>query len=163
MLFRQKNGFLIRRVYKAKYINSKTYIRSFSKSFCFVYWVLLMKIFVLFFLSSMTDNFSNNSPDSQQHETYRSSSPEVFCKKGVLRNFAKFTGKHLCQNATERLFDRTPPVAPAEHRCLVFGNHFLNVPNILRQSNTKTVLKGIYISISQTTFSTKPFYVFFFF
>ena len=28
---------------------------------------------------------------------YRSSRPEVFCKKGVLRNFAKFTGKHLCQ------------------------------------------------------------------
>ena len=26
----------------------------------------------------------------------RSSGPEVFCKKGVLRNFAKFTGKHLC-------------------------------------------------------------------
>ena len=22
---------------------------------------------------------------------------EVFCKKGVLRNFAKLTGKHLCQ------------------------------------------------------------------
>ena len=22
--------------------------------------------------------------------------PEVFCEKGVLRNFAKFTGKHLC-------------------------------------------------------------------
>ena len=28
---------------------------------------------------------------------YRTSLPEVFCKKGVLRNFAKFTGKHLCQ------------------------------------------------------------------
>ena len=27
----------------------------------------------------------------------RSSRPEVFCKKGVLRNFAKFTGKHLYQ------------------------------------------------------------------
>ena len=26
----------------------------------------------------------------------RSSLPEVFCKKGVLRNFATFTGKHLC-------------------------------------------------------------------
>ena len=26
-----------------------------------------------------------------------SSRPEVFCKKGVLRNFAKFTEKHLCQ------------------------------------------------------------------
>ena len=23
--------------------------------------------------------------------------PEVFYKKGVLRNFTKFTGKHLCQ------------------------------------------------------------------
>ena len=28
----------------------------------------------------------------------RSSLPEVFCKKGVLRNFAKFTGKQLCQS-----------------------------------------------------------------
>ena len=26
------------------------------------------------------------------------SHPEVFCEKGVLRNFAKFTGKHLCQS-----------------------------------------------------------------
>ena len=29
---------------------------------------------------------------------FRSSRPEVFCKKGVLRNFTKFTGKHLCQS-----------------------------------------------------------------
>ena len=28
----------------------------------------------------------------------RSSRPTVFCEKGVLRNFAKFTGKHLCQS-----------------------------------------------------------------
>ena len=28
----------------------------------------------------------------------RSSLPEVFCKKGALRNFAKFTGKYLCQS-----------------------------------------------------------------
>ena len=28
----------------------------------------------------------------------RSSHPEVFCKKVVLRNFAKFTGKDLCQS-----------------------------------------------------------------
>ena len=28
----------------------------------------------------------------------RSSRPDVFCEKGVLRNFAKFTGKHLCQS-----------------------------------------------------------------
>ena len=39
---------------------------------------------------------------------YRSSSPEVFYKKGVLRNFAKLTGKHLCQglffNKVEGIF-----------------------------------------------------------
>ena len=29
---------------------------------------------------------------------FRSSRTEVFCKKGVLRNFAKFTGKQLCQS-----------------------------------------------------------------
>ena len=28
----------------------------------------------------------------------RSSRPEVFCKKDVLKNFAKFLGKHLCQS-----------------------------------------------------------------
>ena len=28
----------------------------------------------------------------------RSSRPEVFCKKSILRNFAKFTGKQLCQS-----------------------------------------------------------------
>ena len=29
---------------------------------------------------------------------YEKQPPEVLCKKGVLRNFAKFTGKHLCQS-----------------------------------------------------------------
>ena len=29
---------------------------------------------------------------------YRSSRPDVFCKKGILRNFGKFTGKHKCQS-----------------------------------------------------------------
>ena len=29
---------------------------------------------------------------------FRSNSPEVFCKKGVLRNSAKFTGEQLCQS-----------------------------------------------------------------
>ena len=30
---------------------------------------------------------------------YRTSRPDVFCKKGVLRNFTKFTGKHLCHES----------------------------------------------------------------
>ena len=49
----------------------------------------------------------------------KSSCPEVFCKKGVLRNFAKFTGKHLCQENTCEIskntyFNRTSPLAASE-------------------------------------------------
>ena len=31
-------------------------------------------------------------------ERHRSSRLEVFCKRGVLRNITKFTGKHLCRS-----------------------------------------------------------------
>ena len=49
----------------------------------------------------------------------RSSRQEVFCKKDVLRNFARFTGKHLfkkrpwhrCFPVNLAKFLRTPPVA----------------------------------------------------
>ena len=37
-------------------------------------------------------------PMVQQLDKCRSSRPEVFCKKVVLRNFAKLTGKHMCQS-----------------------------------------------------------------
>ena len=40
----------------------------------------------------------------------RSSCPEVFCKKGVLENFLKFTGKHLCQSL---FFNKTTGLRPA--------------------------------------------------
>ena len=32
------------------------------------------------------------------NQKYKSSRPEVVCEKGVFRNFAKFTGKHLYQS-----------------------------------------------------------------
>ena len=35
---------------------------------------------------------------NNQLPTTTSSRPDVFCKKGVLRNFAKITGKQLCQS-----------------------------------------------------------------
>ena len=47
--------------------------------------------------------------------------PDVLCKKGVLRNFAKFTGKHLCQRP---FFNKVAGMSPATllkksrwHRC----------------------------------------------
>ena len=52
---------------------------------------------------------------------FRSSRAEVFCKKGVPRNFTKFTGKHLCQSL---FFNKVAGLKPATllkkrlwHRC----------------------------------------------
>ena len=46
------------------------------------------------FWEEITENldFVENS-----NHVIKSSCPEEFCRKGVLRNFAKFTGKHLRQ------------------------------------------------------------------
>ena len=41
---------------------------------------------------------------------HRSSRPEVFCEKDVLRKFAKFTGKHMCQSL---FFDKVAGLRPA--------------------------------------------------
>ena len=57
-----------------------------------------------------------NSPLSMQR-TVRSSRLEVLCKKGVLKNFAKFEGKHVCLSlsfnkvTSQRCSYRTPLVA----------------------------------------------------
>ena len=40
----------------------------------------------------------------------RSSRPEMLCKNGVLRNIAKFTGKHLCESL---FFNKFAGVRPA--------------------------------------------------
>ena len=54
----------------------------------------------------------------------RSSSPEVFCEKSVLTNFAKFAGKHLCQSLfckiSKNTFSyKTPLVAASVNHCLL--------------------------------------------
>ena len=41
--------------------------------------------------------FNNFDRLSEHFQKERSSRPEVFCKKCVLENFTKFTGKQLCQ------------------------------------------------------------------
>ena len=62
---------------------------------------------------------------------------EVFCKIGVLRNFAKFTGKHPCQSL---LFNKVADLRPATllkkrlwHRCFpVNFAKFLKTPFITK-------------------------------
>ena len=41
---------------------------------------------------------------------YRSKRPEVLCKKAVLKNFAKFAGKYLCQSL---FFSKIASLKPA--------------------------------------------------
>ena len=63
----------------------------------------------------------------------RSSRPEVFCEKGVLRNFSKFTGNHLCQSL---FFNKVAGLRPATllknrlwHKCFsVNFAKFLRTP-----------------------------------
>ena len=66
----------------------------------------------------------------------RRSRPEVLCKKGVLGNFAKFTGKHLCQSL---FFNKVAGLRPATllkkrlwHRCFpVNFAKFVRTPFII--------------------------------
>ena len=63
----------------------------------------------------------------------KSSRPELFYKKGVLRNFTKFRGKHLCQGL---FFNKAADLRPANllrkrlwHRCFpVNFAKFLRTP-----------------------------------
>ena len=83
---------------------------------------------------------------------FRSSRPGVFCKKGVLRKFAKITGKHLCQSlffnkvvglrrATllkKRLWHRWFPVNFAKFlRTPFFAEHLLTTASVRFNSTKK--------------------------
>ena len=67
------------------------------------------------------------------YHLFRSSRLEVFCKKGVLKNFAKFARKHLCQslffNKVSGLRSATLLKTRVWHRCfLVNFAKFLRTP-----------------------------------
>ena len=75
--------------------------RDILKSFTKITWKYLRKIL---FLKSPSQMFSCEYykifKDNYfvEHLRCRSSRPEVFCEKGILRNFAKFAEKYLCQS-----------------------------------------------------------------
>ena len=74
---------------------------------------------------------------------WRSSLPEVFCKKEVLENFAKFKGKHLCQSL---FFNKVAGLRPATlfkkrpwRRCFP-----LNIANFLRNLLLQNTYSGCF-------------------
>ena len=86
-------------------------------------------------------------------QKYRRNRLEVFCKKGVLRNFEKFTGKHLCQSL---LFNKVAGIRPVTllkerlwHRCFpVNFLNFLRTPSVT-EHNWQLLLKT---SVNQLIF-----------
>ena len=66
----------------------------------------------------------------------RSSRPEVFYKKGALRNFAKLTGKHPCQSLfLIKLFKKG-----LRHRCFL-----VNFPKFLRTPFLREDLRWLFL------------------
>ena len=65
----------------------------------------------------------------------RSSRPEAFCKKNVLENFAKFTGKHMCQIL---FFNKIACLKRLWHRCFS-----VNFVKFLRRSFSTEQLRWL--------------------
>ena len=59
----------------------------------------------------------------------------MFCKKGALRNFAEFTGKHLCQS--------------------LFFNNIADPCNFIKKENVAQVFSCEFYEISNTPFLTE--------
>ena len=73
-------------------------ISSYLLSLHVLYFLTKENTNVLYFLTQMRHLKCIYSTRCGLQTIFRSSGPEVFCKKDVLRNFAKFLGKHLCQS-----------------------------------------------------------------
>ena len=93
----------------------------FHKIFCMHFQKDLLYFSTKTFLTQLLYFWNYNPSPNGQIFPYRSSRPEVFCKKDVLRISTKFTGKHLCQglffNKVTGLSPRTLLKKMFWHRC----------------------------------------------
>ena len=76
------------------------------------------EIFLIFLNIKMSAKSNEIKLNEEFMVMWREQPPEEFCKKAVLTNFAKFTGKHLCQSLC---FNKVAGIAKFQ------GNPFLTV------------------------------------
>ena len=92
---------------------------------------------------------------------YRSSRPEVFCKKGFLENFAKFTGKHRCQSLFSNKVASLRPATLLKkrlwHRCFP-----VNFAKFLRTPFFTEHLRWLLLHLRHSTWSLRHFLDFYF-
>ena len=72
-------------------------------------------------------NFSNHGFRAELFKN-KSSRPEVFCKKVVLRNFAELTGKYLCQSLFFNKFAGLRSATLLKKRLISKNNFFYGTP-----------------------------------
>ena len=90
----------------------------------------------------------------QKNETYlRSSHQRCSMRKGVLRNFTKFTGKHLCQNL---FFNKFVGLRPATllnkrlwHRCFPVNFVKFRRTPFLKNTSGRLLLLWVYNPLSE--------------
>ena len=85
----------------------------------------------------------NKKPSTALH---RSSLPEVFCKKVVLRNVANFTGKHLCRSLFFNKVTGLRPVTLLKRR-LWHRWFFVNFAKFLRTLFLTEHLRWLLLSL----------------
>ena len=120
----------------------------------------------------MLQNMSISHAKRQIFKEHRNNRSKMFCKKDVLRNFTKFTGKHLCQSLflnkvaglrsaillKKRLWHRCFPVKFAkflrttfltEHLrwLLLRAPNFVSVPRLCTIQNTSNSLAKAHLRI----------------
>ena len=92
---------------------------------CMGYMNFLEKIVMLEINVKYINSFRIFVPPIKYHQK---EPPEMFCKKGVFKNFVKFTGKHLCQSL---FFNEIASLRPAtllkQALAQVFSSEFCEI------------------------------------
>ena len=78
--------------------DSNSFILIFDKVFHYIMLTCTQKLTEVIQILQSIFSASVNRLFFSEDVSVRSSRPDVFCKKGLLKKFAKFTGKHLYQN-----------------------------------------------------------------
>ena len=81
----------------------------------------------------------------------RSNRPEVFCKRGAITNFAKFTRKHLTQSL---FFNKIASLKQSSDTLVIVAKGFLKLPNLHMLIKQKSPLLSR--SLALVTFGELP-------
>ena len=107
---------------------------------CYLFFDVINFVIGLSFLIKPFSYMTKNLEQKLKYLKNQSSRLKVFCIKSVLRNFAKFTGKHLCQSL---FFNKIAGVRPA---------------TLLKKVTLAHVFYCEFCEISKNTFFTEHFW-----